>query len=106
MNPEEAMPQNEKDRLESLLRDDYRNFIYEGDEYRGFKVISVESLGSRRWSETMRVITRSTITGEHFAWNYESGLTEMQEDDYYPEPVTPVHPVTKIVTVTEWRAVK
>lgn len=56
---------------------------------------------NRRWSRS--VATISQIGDRYFSTNWEEGLTESQENEYYEQPVE-VQKKTyeKTITVTEW----
>ena len=56
---------------------------------------------NRRWSRS--VTTISQIGDRYFSTNWDEGLTEYQENEYYEQPVE-VQKKTyeKTITVTEW----
>jgi hypothetical protein len=56
---------------------------------------------NRRWSRG--VTTISKIGDRYFSTNWENGLTENQENEYYEQPIE-VQKKTypKTITVTEW----
>lgn len=56
---------------------------------------------NRRWSRSVNTI--SQIGDRYFSTNWEEGLTEYQENEYYEQPVE-VQKKTyeKTITVTEW----
>jgi hypothetical protein len=59
-----------------------------GGDVPGLEVVAEVGLGARRWSETMRVVFRSTETpdAELWAFNWERALTEHQENEYPDTP--------------------
>ena len=63
--------------------------------------VEVEYGDNRRWSRSATTI--SEIGGRYFSTNWEDGLTESQENEYYDQPVE-VQKKTyeKTITVTEW----
>lgn len=95
------IPEEESARLDSLLREDPYGLLSVGDKCEGFTTVAKESQGHGRWVEYLRYVTRSDSTGEHFSWDYSSGLTEYQESDYDGN-LHRVEPVTKTVVITEW----
>ena len=72
----------------------------------GWTTVDVQDNGSGRWSAYKRAITKNDASGNHYAWHYEEGLTEYQEDAYYEELPELVVPVEKTVVVTTWEVVK
>lgn len=60
---------------------------------------------NRRWLRSVRTISK--IGDRYFAINWEQGLTECQENEYYEQPIE-VEKVTyeKTITVTEWKEIK
>lgn len=52
---------------------------------------------NRRWLRT--AITIFKIEGRYFALEWEEGLTEMQENQYYNQPYE-VYPTEKVQTIT------
>lgn len=79
--------------------DPYNYFFHEGDGE--FKVIDQESNGSGRWDEYMTTYLKGP-SGQHYAIDWRSGLTEYQENSYDDPRPRKVKPVTKQVTITEW----
>lgn len=56
---------------------------------------------NRRWSRS--VTTISKIGDRYFSTNWEEGLTEYQENEYYEQPVeVKKKTYEKTITVTEW----
>lgn len=60
---------------------------------------------NRRWSRS--VTTISQIGDRYFSTDWEEGLTEYQQNEYYEQPVE-VEKVTyeKTIIVTEWKEIK
>jgi hypothetical protein len=77
----------------------HHTFFHEGDD--DFEIIDEESNGSGRWSEYMTTYLKGP-SGQHYAIDWNSGLTEYQENSYDDPRVRKVKPVTKQVTITEW----
>lgn len=94
----------EIDQLKALLTgDDWRELAY--DDVDGFVHVAREDGEDRRWLRTVTVITRG-LSGQHYAWDYEHGLTENQEDqkpgEYYALRLVPVRQVEETVIVRKW----
>ena len=83
---------------EELTRSELCDIIFE------FKVENKKG-ENRRWSRSVRTISK--IGDRYFSTNWEQGLTECQEDEYWEQPVE-VEKVTyeKIIIVTEWKEIK
>jgi hypothetical protein len=62
---------------------------------------SEEEGESSRWEQSMTTILK--INDRYFAIDWERGLTEMQENYYDSQIAKEVIPVTKTITVTEWK---
>lgn len=60
------------------------------------KLVDEETLGSGRWTEHMLTIVE--FRGKLYGIEWESGLTEMQESEFYPDKST-VYEVDKIEKV-------
>lgn len=76
-----------------------------GGGFDGWTVAAHERLGSGRWHSRHRLVIRNA-RGEHFAAEYEQGLTESQETPPWAgkKAVTfkPVQRRSKVVRVYEW----
>lgn len=61
--------------------------------------------GHRRWTESMTTIVQ--VADRFFKIDWERGLTECQDDEYWDQPVevTP-HEYEKTITVRDWIEVK
>lgn len=58
---------------------------------------------NRRWTRTVTSIVK--LCGKYFSIDWEEGLTEYQENQYYNQPYEVVkHTYEKTITVTEWVA--
>lgn len=59
---------------------------------------------NRRWSRSVRSILE--IGGRYFALDWEEGLTELQEHEFYNQPIE-VEKIEyqKTITVTEWKEI-
>jgi hypothetical protein len=94
--------------LHEVVKTDWTDFRDEGDTaYDGqFVVVEVIEGDEGRWSRFMSVITRHIPTDTYYQWEYQSGLTEYQEDELWDDKPVQVEPSTKTITVTEWKPVK
>lgn len=92
----------ENQQLDQILETEWADLIYEGSEIEGFKTIEVTGNGARRWMEDHTVITRGP-SGQHYSWNFDQGLTEMQEDDYYMDGAKPVYQHRVVQVITVWK---
>lgn len=54
---------------------------YDGASYNNFHVIDVSILGQSRWVQGVRVTIKAP-DGKLFGYEYDQGLTEMQEDEF------------------------
>lgn len=54
----------------------------------------------RRWSRFDTCIVK--FKGRYFSLEYEYGLTELQESEYYPQKATEVVQVEKTIVIKEW----
>lgn len=65
-----------------------------------------EEGGNRRWSRSVTSIVEAD-DGKLYAIDWEQGLTESQENEYYAGEYPEVQKVTyeKTITVTEWKTV-
>lgn len=81
------------DSLENLKKSDIREVL-------GYEV-EAEYGENRRWSRS--VTTISKIGDRYFSTNWEDGLTESQENEYYEQPIEVTkRTYEKIIAVTEW----
>lgn len=70
-----------------------------------FNIVDVSYGENRRWSRSVRSIIE--IGGRYFALNWEEGLTECQENEFYNQPIeVEKKEYTKTITVTEWNEIK
>lgn len=92
----------ENQQLDQILEADWDRLSREGRAAYGFKTIEVTGNGARRWMEDHTVITRGP-SGQHYSWNFDQGLTEMQEDDYYMDGAKPVYPHKVVQVTTVWK---
>lgn len=100
--------------LKTLLSDDYYELTRKGDKIASetsdgeFLTVADEELDFSRWTKYMRSITRLP-DGRHFAWEWESGLTENQDDigpaEYGEPKLTEVTSRIVIVEKTVWEAI-
>lgn len=68
-------------------------------EYVKDDAVSTESHDNGRWVEYMTTVFQDEH-GDYYSVNWNRGLTELQEDDFYEQPVQ-VHPITKISALKE-----
>lgn len=82
------------DNGEELTRSELCDIIFEYEVKREYG-------DNRRWSRS--VTTISKIGDRYFSTNWEQGLTESQENEYYNQPIE-VQKKTykKTITITEW----
>jgi hypothetical protein len=79
------------------------------EEVSGFKFYEVDVTGdgARRWTETMHTIIKSKVSGRHWRYEWERGLTEVQENEWPdfsdPTSIVEVEPYTETITVTKYR---
>ena len=60
---------------------------------------------NRRWTRSIESIVE--IGGRHFSVDWEEGLTECQENEFYEQPVeVEMHEYEKTITVREWTPVE
>ena len=70
-----------------------------------FNVVDISYGENRRWSRS--IISIIEICGRYFALDWEEGLTEYQENEFYNQPVeVEKKEYTKTITVTEWNEIK
>ena len=89
---------NKIDAKEKLTEEELSELVYE----RG---IETEEGENRRWSRTN--VTIVELENRHFSICWEQGLTEMQPNEFYDQPIE-VEKKTyeKTITVTEWVALE
>jgi hypothetical protein len=78
---------------------DAEYMYHEGDDE--FELIDTVGGDTGRWYEYMTSYFKGP-SGQHYAADWNSGLTEYQENTYDSPNVRKVKPVTKQVTITEW----
>lgn len=70
-----------------------------------FKEIDTLYGENRRWNRSVRTILE--IGGRYFALDWDEGLTECQENEFYSQPVeVKKREYTKTIVVTEWDEIK
>lgn len=69
-----------------------------------FVNVSQEDQGARRWSATQVMVTK-TPDGKFYQWEYDRGLTEMQDDDRYDNQVLEVEEYTETIVLKKYRRV-
>ena len=70
-----------------------------------FKEINTSYGENRRWNRSVRTILE--IGGRYFALDWDEGLTECQENEFYNQPVeVKKREYTKTIVVTEWDELK
>jgi hypothetical protein len=86
------------DRGEPLTERELSTLVCEYD-------IDTEYGDNRRWSRTVTTIVQ--LGDRHFSIDWEQGLTECQENEFYNQPVEVVGKlITKTIMVTEWVPIK
>lgn len=65
--------------MSEISKDSY--YLMDEGDYDGFKVIAIEDNGSGRWSTHMSTIIELP-SGRLYSIDWESGLTEYQENEY------------------------
>ncbi|ASR75910.1 hypothetical protein J4U02_gp063 [Mycobacterium phage Aziz] len=75
-------------------------------EVEGFKHVAVEEGENRRWARGDTIIVQHVATGRYFAFDFDQGLTEYQEDEVYADSVREVKRVVKTVEIVTWPKVK
>lgn len=93
----------EQQQLEALLKEDWYELSAKGFELYGFTTVDAISQGKRRWVEGFRAITRGP-SGQHYAWVYDSGLTENQDSECWDTSTTLVYPREEVVSIIHWEA--
>ena len=73
--------------------------------YMAFDCIQVDEIEGDRGRWTMGMTTVFECDGRHFAIDWNSGLTEYQENEFYNQPYE-VELREKTVTVREWVSIK
>lgn len=119
---EEEQKRKEEEELRKKQEEEYKCNHY--DEYILNKIdsdinLSEEELNSlrwefdevekmceenRRWSRSVRSIIK--IKNRYFALDWEEGLTELQENEFYNQPIeVEKTEYQKTITVTEWKEI-
>ena len=85
---------NKIDNKEKLTRDELSEIIFSYE-------VDSEYGDNRRWSRTVSTVVE--LCGRFFMVDWEEGLTESQENEYYNQPYeVKKHTYEKTITVTEW----
>ena len=83
---------------ESLTEQEIKELVWDYE-------IDREEGDNRRWTRSVTSIVK--LCDKYFAIDWEEGLTECQENEYYNQPYEVVkHTYEKTITVTEWIAVE
>lgn len=93
--------------MAEISKDSY--YLMDEGDYDGFEVIAIVDNGSGRWSTHMSTIIELP-SGRLFSIDWESGLTEYQENEYpwdstgrwYQEPVE-VEKFEEVKIITRYR---
>lgn len=86
---------NKIDAGEKLDESELRSLRWEFDE------VESQYGENRRWSRSVRSIIE--IGGRYFALDWEEGLTELQEHEFYNQPIeVEKKEYSKTIVVTEW----
>ena len=80
---------------ERLSEEELQSLVFEGNE------VSTKKGENRRWSRTVDTVIE--LNGRFFMIEWDEGLTECQENEFYEQPyeVTP-REYEKTITVTDW----
>ena len=70
----------------------------------GIKYVDEIEGEDRRWSRTNRVIFE--VNGIYFELEYDEGLTEYQDNEYWAQTPIEVKKVEKTIVVTDWEEIK
>ena len=95
--------------LRAILEEDSSALVRRGDEADGFLVVDVVEGEDGRWSRLDGIVVCHTPTGEFYSFDYEVGLTELQDCNPFEDYGISIRQVvkeTKTVTMTFWTAVK
>ncbi|AEK09976.1 hypothetical protein FDH96_gp064 [Mycobacterium phage Rey] len=76
------------------------------EEIDGFKHVAVEEGENRRWARGDTIIVQHVDTGRYFAFDFDQGLTEYQENEVYTDSVREVQRVVKTVEIVTWPKIK
>ena len=87
---------------EELNSKEIQQFLF-GDYIGDYKEIDEESYGSGRWTESMSTIIR--VGDDLWCVDWEHGLTEYQENEFYKQPYR-VEAVKKMIEVTEYKRIE
>lgn len=94
LHADNKIAMQEIDELKAILDNDPTDLL-DRDEYLGFTRIGQFEFDSGRWESFMTAVVRGD-SGQHYAWDYREGLTEMQDTDYGEwENLRKVRPVPK-----------
>ena len=87
---------------EEFTSDEVEQVICEGAE----DVKQIETLEGedRRWSRTDIIVFK--VNDRYFELEYEHGLTECQENEYYCQKPIEVKKVERVVKITDWEVIK
>ena len=97
------MSTTEAEKLAQTIEDDYYALVHIQGHADGFTTVDVLSHGSGRWNEHMQIITQGP-SGKFYSWTYESGLTEMQDDNFDYLDITEVLRTEVPTVVVQWVA--
>ncbi|APQ42170.1 hypothetical protein SEA_ESTES_65 [Mycobacterium phage Estes] len=104
---DKTIEQQLTDILEADEADDVYCLRRESDiEVGGFKHADYEVGENRRWARGDTIIVQHTASGRYFAFDFDEGLTEYQEDEVYADSVREVKRVVKTVEIVTWPKVK
>lgn len=89
--------------LSDLLKEDWKEFLWATPE--SWEIVTEEVGDHNRWNTPVTVICKPVDEERFFAWWYEQGNTEVQEDygpcEYGDPTIEEVYP--KEITVTIYR---
>lgn len=87
---------------EEFTPDEVEQVIWEGVE--GIEQIEILEGEDRRWSRTDIIVFK--VDNRYFELEYEHGLTEYQENEYYSQKPVEVKKVERVVKITDWEVIK
>lgn len=77
------------------------------EELSDLRCYEIERKEGERSRWTMQVFSIIEMCGKYFMLNWDEGLTEMQENEFYKQPYeVKSHMYEKTITVTEWEPLK
>lgn len=94
----------EINRLHEILKENYLELATVGDELNGFTTVATGDEGEGRWSSHEWVVSQSPV-GNFYRWEWERGLTEYQDHEYYEDKPVQVSKSVRLVEEVTWTKV-